>query len=100
MSIESMKLLHSGYPYGPGINLDLYGLPANEDRGHIVVTATLVGSATSLAYILNDDTLDLMGVWLDRKASEAYRMSRVEARAERFDHEREMSRLDHQWRSI
>jgi hypothetical protein len=98
MSIETAQLLYSGYPYGAKIKLDLYGLKANEDHGHIVVTATLVGSRMPLSYLLNDDTLDGMGEWLDRESSRTYRISRVEARAERIAHEREMSRLDHQWR--
>jgi hypothetical protein len=100
MSTETASLLYSGYPYGERIKLDLYGLPANEDHGHIVVTATIAGTKMTLAYILNDDTLDLMGEWLDKESSRAYRISRVEARAERFAHEREMSRIDHQWRSL
>jgi hypothetical protein len=100
MSTETAQLLYSGYPYGERIKLDLYGLPANEDHGHIVVTATLADTKMILSYILNDDTLDLMGEWLDKESAKTYRMSRAEARAERFSHERAMSRIDHQWRSL
>jgi hypothetical protein len=98
MFIDSVKLLYSGYEYSKNIKLDLYGLPATDDEGHLVVTATLVGSKMGLSYILNDDVLDEMGQWLDEQTSRTVRVDRFKARAQRFSHECEMSRIDHQWR--
>ena len=100
MSTESAQLLYSGYQYGPTIKLDLYGLPATEDEGYLVTSATLVGSKLSLAYLLNDSTLDQMGRWLDERSDRDYRDDSAEARDERRAYERQMSRLDHLWRSL
>jgi hypothetical protein len=98
MFIDSVTLLYSGYEYSKNVKLDLYGLPATDDAGHLVVTATLVGSRMGLSYLLNDDVLDEMGQWLDEQTSRTGRVDRFKARAQRFAHESEMSRFDFQLR--
>lgn len=94
------QLLYSGYPFGDRLKLDLYGLPATEDEGCLVLDATLSGTRVSLAYILDDDMLDEITRWLDERSNLAHINSRREGRAERAAHDRQMAQNDHVWRLL
>jgi hypothetical protein len=97
--IDFGQLLYSGYEYGR-LKLDLYGQRATPDEGHVVTTVTLVGKKVSVTYLLDDEALDEMGLWLDVEKRVQYDEARREANAERIAYDMLAAKYDHQWRSF
>ncbi|MGZ3351743.1 MAG: hypothetical protein ACXU89_22680 [Xanthobacteraceae bacterium] len=99
MSTNLGQLLYSGYQYGR-LKLDLYGLRATEDEGHIVINVTLAGNKVNATYLVDDEALDEMAQWLDDEIPRINREEYLEAKAERIAYDRLMSMYDHQRRLV
>ncbi len=61
------ELLHLAFPYGDGLDLNLYGYPATEECGFQVRGVTATDSFQDISILFNESQLECMGEWLDFK---------------------------------
>lgn len=87
------QLLHSNYLFGEGLELDLYGEPADEFGGAVVTEIMLPGSNINLIELFTAKQTEDMGHWLDRQPKDE-----DEGCYERAALDRMMSKTDHLWR--